>query len=311
MTKSKRVRRVATYIAVGGMALIFLFDIATVLLCAAQEKRWPITREPFTQAGGTGGTRFHFLNTGNSDCILLESAGHFALIDGGWGSDNPLQSSRRPGYERRVIDYLKRVGAVDLDFILPTHYHYDHAGAIPYILADPDIRAGRVYLSPRDGHAKWDELEIRRMIEEAALARGFAMEEQLPTEPFAFGDMTLRFFNTQPLPRNENNNSVVVRAEYGAFRAAFLGDVYAFRGPEKELARQVGQVDLLKAPHHGYSLSSSAAALRALRPKLVVVTNVYGKVYPNVKWNYALVSRAAVLSTVRENGLVVTVGEHS
>lgn len=31
----------------------------------------------------------HFLNTGSSDCIIVESNGHFAMIDAGEDSDYP------------------------------------------------------------------------------------------------------------------------------------------------------------------------------------------------------------------------------
>jgi len=140
------------------MLCIFLFDIITVLLGNAYEKRYRITDEPFIRGLAD---RIHFLNTDNSDCILLESQGHFALIDSGWGSDNPNAKHHRPGYEQRVLDYLKRVagdadGNVFLDFVLPTHYHYDHAGGFARILANPAMHAGTVYLRPLDEQSMFE-----------------------------------------------------------------------------------------------------------------------------------------------------------
>ena len=51
----------------------------------------------------------HFLNTGHSDCILLESDGHFALIDAGEDTDFPADKPhlRYPGYEKEVCEYLQ------------------------------------------------------------------------------------------------------------------------------------------------------------------------------------------------------------
>jgi len=296
------------------MVSIFLFDIAAVLLRNHLENSIAIGPETFQ---GSGETRFHFLNTGNSDCILIESEGRFALIDSGWGSNNPIAAVRRPGFEQRVIDYLKRVasdenGIVHLDFVLPTHFHYDHAGGFLAIFSDPAIQAGRVYLSPRTGQASRDVLITRQAIAQAAIARDFYIEENLPDMPFPFGAMTLHFLNTEhSLRSNENDRSIVMLAEYGEFRALLTGDIYANRGLEREIARQVGgPVDLLKLPHHGYTLSTSAAFLRMLRPKLAIVTNDAGKVYPNVMWNLTLVSRTPYLSTVLENGIIVTVGKN-
>ena len=315
--KRNTAKIIATYIVVGGMTLIFLFDITAVLLRNQLERRFPVAPEMFESAGEAA--RFHFLNVSNGDAILLESNGRFALIDAGWGSDNPIEAVRRPGYEERVLEYLRRVaadeeGVIHLEFVLPTHFHYDHAGGFPVILSDPDVRVGRVYLQTRDeaGRAPWYVPVLRERIKDAALGRGFPVVENLSDEPFSFGSMTLQFLNTAYCIRsNENDNSIVVLAEYGEFRALLAGDIYAFRGLEREIARQVGgPVDLLKLPHHGYTLSTSAYFLRTLQPTLAIVTNHAGRVYPNVMWNLTFISRTPYLSTVLENGIIITVGEN-
>jgi len=314
---TKKTKKIATWVVVGGMIAIFLFDIASVLLSGAWEKRFSLTDTAPEAAAG----RIHFLNTDNSDCVLLESGGHFALIDSGWGSDNPNEKSRRPGYERRVLDYLKQVaagpdGRVVLDFVLPTHYHYDHAGGFPAILADPAVEVGTVYL--RELHPPqrkyeveaWGVGENRRRIEEISLGRGFAIEAALPEEAFALGGMTVRFLNTQggsPKAKGENDDSVVVLAECAGRKALLCGDITAMYGVEKEIGLQAGPVDVLKLGHHGYSMSTSVPFLRATRPQLAVVTNGIGQVYPNVRWNLAFYARTPLYSSVRENGLMVTI----
>jgi len=299
---------------------IFLFDGLSVLLSGAYEKRYPVLRED--PAGEEIAGRIHFLNTDNSDCILLESGGRYALVDSGWGSDNPNENSRRPGYEQRVLEYLKRVcagpdGKVVLDFVLPTHYHYDHAGGFPAILGDPAIEVGTVYLRtlrpPQRKHEveSWGVGETRRRIEDTALARGFPIAEALPDKPFPLGDMTIQLLNTQgpgsPKARGENDNSVIVLAAFGGRKALLCGDITAMYGLEKELGRQAGPIDILKLGHHGYSMSTSIAFLRATRPKLAVVTNGIGQVYPNVRWNLVFCARVPLYSGVRENGLAVAV----
>ncbi len=74
--------------------------------------------------------RIHFLSTGSSDAILLESSGSFALIDCAEDSDNPrgFEELEYKGYEKQVLEYLKanaadENGIVKLDFILGTHSH--------------------------------------------------------------------------------------------------------------------------------------------------------------------------------------------
>jgi beta-lactamase superfamily II metal-dependent hydrolase len=327
-------KKIVSWVVVGGMILIFLFDIATNFLCNALERRYPIAQAN-AAALGDGGSRIHFLNTGNSDCILLESQGHFAMIDSGWGSDNPIAYARRPGYEARVLAYLKRVaangGKATLDFIMPTHYHYDHAGGFPAVLADPAVAVKRVYLRPLQGQRlfrhehQWGLQATRQRIAAAAAARGFPVVTKFPDKPFRLGAMTLQFLNLNgyrnPALKGENDSSVVTLVSVNGGTALLTGDITATHGLEKDIARQAAsllraatgkraRLSLLKIPHHGYSLSCSIQFLRKLRPKMAVVTNGLGKIYPNVKWNLALAAWAPTYSTVRENGLIVTFLPH-
>ncbi|MCL2106021.1 MAG: MBL fold metallo-hydrolase [Oscillospiraceae bacterium] len=304
------------------MFSIFVLDIMTVLFCGRLEKRYPVERESFAFVNEKdGGSRVHFLNVGNADAILLESEGRFALIDSGWGGDNPNPAAPREGTEARILDYLKKVaadanGSVTLDFILCSHYHYDHAGGFPLILADPDIRTERAYLrglSPVNQHGyeleRWRIEEIRGRVVDIVNQRGFALAEELPAGPFAMGAMQIQFLNLDsydnPRLRGENENSVVTLVTLGRTRALLAGDISNRHGLEKEIAAQVGgEIDLLKLPHHGYATSTSMPFVRGLRPKIGIVTNALGKIYPNVKWNLTMVSRTSTYSTVGENGVI-------
>ncbi len=312
--------KIATVVIMTIMFSVFLLDIVTVLCFNHYEKRYVVGAEDFAFAGQGQGNRIHFLNTENSDAILLESDGHFALIDSGWGSDHPVAAARRPGCEARVLAYLKKVaagpdGVARLDFVLCTHYHYDHAGGFARILSDPGVEVALAYFRPTEqrgtfkrGSAGWQMQELRQRLVAAAQARAFPISEALPAETFSLGSMRLQFLNIDsyenPKAKGENDNSICTLVSVNGARALLTADITNIHGLEKQIGRQVGRVDLLKLPHHGYALSNSVDLLRALQPKLAIVTNGLGQVYPNVKWNLTMVARAPYYSTARENGVI-------
>lgn len=83
-------------------------------------------------------TKIHFISLSTtSDAILLESNGHFAMVDSGEDWDYP-DSDKYPlrdgvttdkGFEPQVIHYLEQLGVKELDFYIATHSHSDHIGA--------------------------------------------------------------------------------------------------------------------------------------------------------------------------------------
>ena len=75
--KKKLARVIATWLVTGIMLSVFILDIITLVLDNHYVSEINITDETFTY--DTGDDRIHFLNTANSDAILLESNGHFAL----------------------------------------------------------------------------------------------------------------------------------------------------------------------------------------------------------------------------------------
>ena len=111
MDKKKLARVIATIIISFVMFSVFSLDILTLVLCNKYEKNYQLETENFTFENGDD--RIHFLNTGNSDCILIESNGHFALIDSGEGDENPRKTTPYEGYKDEVISYLKKVAKND------------------------------------------------------------------------------------------------------------------------------------------------------------------------------------------------------
>lgn len=315
-----RAKKIATWIVVPLMAAIFLLDIATVVIGNSYCRRFKVTQENFDYSDGDD--RIHFLNTANSDSILIESNGLYALIDAGEGNSNPRRKTAYKGYEQEVIDYVKKVcrksdGSVYLDFIMGTHCHYDHIGSYLALISDSDIGIGKAYFKEFNERItknyeteRWEIDKIYQNIIAALINRNIEVVSDISNEKFVFGDFTIRFVNTVTSEEfegeGENASSIGVVVCKGNKTAFLAADITASTGLEEVVAPLVGDVDLLKIGHHGYYGSSSKSFLKALSPEIAIVTNQLGKVYPNVKWNLTMSAKVPFYATYDNNGIIAT-----
>ena len=318
--KKKLARVIATWVVTSVMLSVFILDIAVVALANKYVNETPISYEAFRYEHGND--RIHFLNTANSDCIILESNGKFALIDSGEGNENPRRKTEYKGYRDEVISYIKKVvsdekGFVNFEFVLGTHIHYDHAGNFEAIFEDEKISAKKAYFKEFNENVAtemetgaWGNKETYEKIIKILTDRDIPVTSNLPDTEFSFGDFTLRFINTvtpeEVYGKGENASSVGVIVKKGE-KTAFLGaDFTKDSGLEQLYADDIGDVDLLKIGHHGYYGSSSKDFLKVLKPEIAIVTNHLGKIYPNVKWNLTMVAKAPTFSTAHRNGIIAT-----
>lgn len=86
---------------------------------------------------------------------------------------------------------------------------------------------------------------------------------------------------------NENIFSIGFRLKYGAFDYFTGGDmqydgraIHPWKDIEAPVAKVLGQVDVLKANHHGTSNTNGTAFLNSLRPQVTVI-HVWRSVQPN------------------------------
>lgn len=328
MSKTKTVIALASAAVVCGAATFG----AVALRNAAAKNRleeklegWLLPAAPqFTEEGRDC---IHFLSTGSSDAILLESDGHFAMVDAGEDTDNPrnLPGLELPGFEQEVLSYLKRYAAdendkVHLDFVLGTHAHSDHLGGFDTIIADPDVTVDRAYLKPYDASkiteneiVEWDNQEVYDQMAQALEARAVPVISEPGDEPFTFGNLTLTMFNTVDPVSNkkvgENDQSLCLLVEKNGTRVFLAADLDNKSGDESRLAPLIGKVDLLKVGHHSYSGSSSAKFIRTLSPTACVVTNRFESMDRNTLSRIERICGPQFYVTGKENGVLAVLGD--
>ena len=202
--------------------------------------------------------KIHFINTGNSDAILIENQGSFAMIDAGDTDDDV-----------KVKSYLQKQGVKRLEYLVLTHYHADHIGGADTLITDFEV--GTTLVPNGDANT-----QVYRDYINALSNKGLKPSVPLEGAKFELGSATLTVYNTAGGNRNENNNSLVVVYENGEDRALFTGDAEA----EVENKLSVGDIELLKVGHHGSKTSSSTSFINQIQPQYAVILtgqpNQYG-----------------------------------
>lgn len=241
--------------------------------------------------------RLHFLKTAWSDIILLEHNDEFAMIDTGFAEQFP-----------KINRYLTSLGVKHLSFILNTHFHRDHYGAIPEIIKN--YKVDRVYLkeysgldittawgTPADDDYRTSEMDkFHRMQETIAAYSTLIPAESISEISFAGVKLEL-FFNTNTIREiyedasypetyhkicfSENQNSLAAFLRYKDKTVFFGGDIQDLPSTHPkanyvnlQIARKLNcSIDVYKVPHHGTYHTGCAETLAIYRPQIAVITN--------------------------------------
>ncbi len=227
--------------------------------------------------------KIHFIKqTISSDAILLESNGHYAMVDTGYNECNNY-----------TLKYLREHQVKKLDFILITHNHDDHIGCGTAIL-NSEIKVDKIYIKTfiindsSSGNAKrytkFISTANSKNVPITYIEKAFN-----DGNSFNFGDMNIKLYNTvqrmasKPYKgSNENYNSVMQLVTVNGIKTFLTADSYS-GDIMQGIVNKVGKVHVLKMPHHGYrSCSMNTKRASQLSPNHIIITNstaVKGKSY--------------------------------
>jgi competence protein ComEC len=203
------------------------------------------------------------------------------LIDGG-----TRQGEGRGEVGRAVIvPYLQSIGVNRIDALVVTHADSDHCNALPFVLhelpvglvidgaasvATPSDSAKGSSASSGQGALDADYQSARAAWRE----RGIPAYAAHPGQRLELGDgISLTVIAPlEPVLPGDNNNSAVLRLDYGAVGMLFTGDIES--AAEERLVRRGMPVrcTVLKLAHHGSKTSTTPLLLNAAQPKIAVLS---------------------------------------
>ncbi len=215
-----------------------------------------------------------FFDVGQGDSVLVRlPQGVAVLIDGGGTPFSDFDVG-----ERVVLRALRALGVRRLDMVVATHPDTDHIEGLITVLERMPV--GLLVAGPASDIA----LDLR--LRAVAAARGVPVHEARRGERIAVAGGRFAFDVLHPPASSgaaaPNERSVALALLDGASAlAVFLGDL----GSASESALAAPPAELLMAGHHGSRHSTSEALLRAVSPRLAVISvgrKNYGHPHPDV-----------------------------
>lgn len=216
-------------------------------------------------------TAMHFLDVGQGDAQLVQTAAGNVLVDAGRSGMAVL----------RELDAVLPISDRIIDVAVITHPQLDHLGGFKAILDRYDVRL-MIHTGVSYPSAAYESL-IAAM-REKRIPVLYALEgEEIFTAGGRFTILSPAVpLNGMPVSESTvNDTSVVIRYDEGEASALFTGDISA--KTERELAARIGNIDILKVSHHGSKYSSAAEFLRTVKPKFAIIgvgRNSYGHPAP-------------------------------
>ena len=209
-----------------------------------------------------------FMDVGQGDCTLIRLPHLTVLIDAGGSVNSDFDVGGRT-----VVPALRALGVRKLDVVIGTHADTDHIEGISGVLRA--LPVGELWI----GQRKTDDPVLTTLLT-TAKEEGVPIREVRRGDQIASDGVTMMVLwpAGQVWSSEDNENSVAVRLESGAWQTAILGDL-----PDPtEHYLGLGHLNVLKVAHHGSRFSTDAALLKETAPTDAIISvgrNTYG--HPN------------------------------
>lgn len=244
--------------------------------------------------------RVHYLDVGQGNAALIETPNKkFILIDAG-GKFGRGDGAYDVG-ARVVVPYLRYAGVKELDMMVLTHGHQDHAGGAAEVVRAIPVDT---IIVAREHQSK----SIRDLIRQDEQYRSVAYADSATKREIDGVTIEILHAPTEMQgQRRGNEASNLVRVSYAGKRFLFTGDMESLQ--EESIMMQNLDVasDVLCVAHHGSKTSTSTEFLERCAPQYAIISagyrNSFGHPHPTVLKRLA--EQKAVVWRIDESGYVL------
>jgi competence protein ComEC len=264
---------------------------ATVILGSILALSLPSVAQTKSAPEAAKTLRIFFVDVeGGQASLFVTPAGESLLIDTGWPGNNGRDADR-------IVAAAKKAGISKIDYLLITHFHSDHVGGLPQLVARipvgtvidhgdnrettdaPTVQAWQAYqeilatkkfkrLTAKPG----DSLPIRGIQTTVISADGVVIDHALAAA--GKENASCQGAEQYPPDQTENLRSLGTLITFGKLKILDLGDLT--RDKEMELVcpqNKLGLIDIYIVSHHGWYQSGSPAFLNAIAPRVAIMDN--------------------------------------
>lgn len=197
-----------------------------------------------------------FLNTGKSDCIVIE-AGESIVVNDTADADDV----------EAVCAFLDERGTTRIAYLILSHFDKDHIGSAADLILRYEVGC---VLMPDYEEDSEPYLSLMRALRETGT------ESRRLRSAFTFSLEGAAFYVDAPREstyENDNNYSLITCVTNGENRFLLMGDAKKLRTGEflsSDAAKE--RYDLIKMPHHGNYTKNLETLFETARPRYAVLT---------------------------------------
>lgn len=208
----------------------------------------------------------HFIDVGQGDATLIVTSYNKKILVDGGGSE----FSNFDVGEQILIPYLLNRRIKKLDFVFISHFDSDHVGGILSILEKINVQ--KIIIPKQfefsENYRKFINIIMKRKINVQVVLSG----DRLKIENNLYFDI-LYPKEEQIVENVLNNNSMVMKLNFGNFSMLFTGDIekIAERDMINNLNSNILKSDVLKIAHHGSKTSTTDEFIRKVLPDIALI----------------------------------------